>query len=306
MRHVISELDVGDIPQACELFHNVFGVTISPAHWRWKYLEGPRLAGLNLVTHADNGDLVGHVGSSIFPGVMGGVAVSMAQLCDFMVHSSARGGYSASTVYPKLMKAMQHALINRFAAPYAYGFAGVRQFKLGIRLGYYRSIESYRPAYATPDKVAAFWQAKACDWDLQRLDRIWRRRVSGIRRPMVARSGAYLGWRYRDHPTNPYQLWILSHLSRDRGWFITRTMPNGEVCVVDALLPGDANPSRLLATLASALASTLPALPPIYSWFFQSETNRQIEPVIGGEFQLGQWHSHDPDPIFQPGDTDVF
>ncbi len=307
MSPVISELEPGDIGQACQLFQDVFGAAISPAHWRWKYLQGPRLGGVNLVARSATGELLAHTGASVFPGVMRGNALSMAQLGDFMVDSTARGGYSASTVYPRLMKAMQETLVSRFGNPYAYGFAGVRQFKLGIRLGYYRVLQPYRPAYFKPAGPGpAFWLAREMDWDTERLDTLWSRRRSEIASPRVARSGAYLGWRYRDHPVNRYQLWRLSHLSRDRGWFVTRTMPDGAVCVVDALLPAAADPARLLSTLAAALNKTLPVLPPLYSWLFQNDADPALEPVVGGEFKLRQWHSGDPNPVFQPGDTDVF
>lgn len=307
MGPVICELEPGDIPQACQLFQKIFGTPISPAHWRWKYLQGPRLGGLNLVARAASGELIGHAGASVFPGVMRGSALAIAQLSDFMVDRPARGGYSVNTVYPRLMKTMQEALGRRFADPYAYGFAGVRQFKLGIRLGYYRILQPYRPAYfKTTGSGATFWRAREIDWDTERLDTIWSRHAAEIASPRVARSGAYLGWRYRDHPVNRYRLWLLTHLSRARAWFITRTMPNGEICVVDALLPASADPARLLATLADALAQTLPGPPPIYSWLIQSDQNPSTEPVMGGEFKLEHWHTKDPNPVFQPGDTDTF
>lgn len=307
MSSVISELEPGDIAQACQLFQEVFGSAISPAQWRWKYLQGPRLGNLNLVARAANGELLAHVGASAFPGVMRGGTLAMVQLGDFMVSSSARGGYSASTVYPRLMKTLQQMLAARFAAPYAYGFAGVRQFKLGIRLGYYRVLQNYRPVYFKSDgSGAAFWRVREIDWDSERLDTIWSRRVAEIASPRVARSGAYLSWRYRDHPVNRYRLWLLMHLSRERGWFITRTMPNGEICIIDALLPASSDPARLLATLVAALANSMPVLPPIYSWLSQTEANQSIEPVVGGEFKLARWHNEDPNPVFQPGDTDVF
>ncbi len=310
MTPAICELAAADIPEACRLFQNVFGSAITPEHWRWKYLEGPRLGGVNLIARGANGELLAHTGGSVFPGVMCGASRSMVQLSDFMVDSAARGGYSVSTVYPRLMRAMQETVAKRFTEPYAYGFAGVRQFKLGIRLGYYRVLQHYRPAYFAPAASSAWgsalWRARSIDWDTARLDRIWSRRIAEIHRPSILRNGAYLAWRYRDHPVHSYQLWLLSHLSRDNGWFITRIMPNGEICVVDALLPAKTNASEMVAVLALAIAGSTPALPPIYSWLFQSSQDSAVEPVVGGEFKLAHWHSDEPSPAFQPGDTDVF
>jgi hypothetical protein len=306
----ISELEADDVPKVCELFQNVFGQTISTQHWRWKYQLGPRLGGLNFVAKTAGGDLLGHAGAGVFPGIMGGAPLVMAQVCDIMVARCARGAYSATTVYPRLMKTMQETLLKRYVDPYAYGFAGVRQFKLGTRLGYYRELHPYRPCYLTPAGIAdarhGCWLVREMDWDIERLDKIWSRRAAEISRPTVSRSGAYLRWRYQNHPANSYQLWLLTHLWRDRGWFITRTMPSGEICIVDALLPAAADPRHQVAMLASALAKSMPVLPPIYSWLFQTAHSTSAHPVIGGEFKLEHWHNDTPRPSFQPGDTDVF
>lgn len=310
MNPVIAELDPKDIPEACQLFKSVFGQTISADHWRWKYAQGPRLGGLNLVARAASGELVGHAGASIFPGVIQGACLPMAQVCDVMVGSTARGGLEAHNVYPRLIKTLQEALGTRLDTPYAYGFSGVRQFKLGARLGFYRALQHCRPGYfAQPESTpwgSALWRAREIDWDSARLDKIWARYAPELVRPTVVRSGAYLGWRYRDHPANSYQLWLLSHLSRDRGWFITRTLPDGEICIVDALLPESADPTRLVATLTTALAKSLPVLPPIYAWFLPTAQSQSVEPVMGSEVRVTDWHTTDPGPRFQPGDTDVF
>lgn len=310
MVSVISELDPADIAEACQLFERVFGQAISPAHWRWKYILGPRLGGLNVVARAASGELVGHAGVSIFPGTIQAASLSMAQVCDVMVPRSARGGLQTDNVYPRLLQALQEALRSRFAAPYTYGFAGARQFKLGIRMGYYRELQHCHAGYFSAPMSnpwrAALWAARESDWDLPRLDKIWVRRAPQLACPTVARSGAYLAWRYRDHPVNRYQLWLLTHLLRERGWFITRTMPDGQICIVDALLPEAADPARLVATLAVALAKSAPVVPPIYAWFLPSRDADSPASVIGGEFRVNQWHTSDPSPRFQPGDTDVF
>lgn len=307
---MISELAPGDIAQACQLFQTVFGSNITPDHWRWKYAQGPRLGGLNLVARNATGELVGHVGASIFPGSAGADSLSMVQVCDVMVARSARGGLSVSTVYPRLIQAMQDILTQRYNAPYAYGFAGVRQFHLGARLGFYRQLQPLWANYHTPAQVSsrfsALWAARKIDWDVARLDKIWHRRAAQLTHPSVSRTAAYLGWRYRDHPTNTYQLWVLSFLAVDRGWFVTRTMPNGHICIVDALLPASVAPAKFIATLLAALVKHNVELPPVYSWLGQSGTPAEGDPVIASEVKIKHWHTQYSSPAFQPGDTDVF
>ena len=310
MSILIGELDLKEIPQACELFHRVFGQTISPSHWHWKYTQGPRLGGLNLVARTPAGELVGHVGSSIFPGVLGASQLSMAQVCDVLVDRSARGGLDVNSVYPRLIKALQQALQTHFVAPYAYGFAGVRPFKLGSRMGFYRELQQCRPGYFGPPEASrwgsALWTAREAAWDTHRLDKICTRQAQASEQPIVLRTGAYLTWRYHQHPVNSYRLWFLRHLMRDRGWFITRAMPNGELCIVDAMLPKLADPLMLTAALATALAASPQPATPIYAWFLPASESQGVEPIIGSEVKVNHWHTQFPSPRFQPGDTDVY
>jgi hypothetical protein len=147
---------------------------------------------------------------------------------------------------------------------------------------------------------------RAIDWDIPRLDKIWQRLAPNLTRPMVARSAAYLVWRYRDHPANSYQLWLLSRFFSDCGWFITRAMPNGEICIVDVLLAEATDPAPWVAALRSSLSLSHGKPPPICAWFLPLRENQSVEPIIGIEIRVKDWHTHYPSPIFQPGDTDVY
>ncbi len=309
MNPVIAELDPADINKACQLFKNVFGQTVTATAWYWKYAHGPRLGAVNLVARSTDGELLGHAGASVFAGTAGGEPLSMAQVCDVMVLDSARGGLAADNVYPRLIKALQQTLSMRFTSPYAYGFAGVRPFKLGARMGFYRELQRCRPGYFVEPAKRTFdgklWRAREIPWDLSRLDRIWLRRASGLTRPTVLRTAAYLAWRYRDHPSNSYRLWVLTHLMRDRGWLITRTLPDGEICVVDSLIPEAADPTRLVAALATAIASSSSAVPPIHAWFLPSDPSQGV-PIMGSQVLVDRWHTEELMPRFQPGDTDVY
>ena len=310
MDPVVTELDDRDIEQVCKLFNSVFGQTINPDYWRWKYSLGPRLGGVNVVARSANGELVGHAGASIFPGGLRAEPLAMAQVCDLMISSQARGALDSSGVYHRLFGALQAVLRDRFSHPYGYGFAGARVFRLGTRMGYYRETQRYRPGYANAE-IAGGWRGclsvtREADWDIVQLDRIWMKFRYKLERPTVFRTGAYLEWRYRNHPANNYRLWVLSHFGRDSGWFITRAMPDGQICIVDALFPETNDPSRWTATLAAAMAKSSVVVPPIYAWFLPNNESQIDEPGIGGEFKVNQWHTDYPNPQFQPGDTDVY
>jgi hypothetical protein len=311
----ISELLPADIPQACALFERVFGHPITPAQWRWKYAAGPRLGSLNWVARHENGQLIGHVGATVFAGTAQGAAISMAQVCDIMVDPIARGGLTTRTVYPQLVHALQASLQDRFAQPYAYGFSGLRPYKLGHRLGFYQERQHCRPGYFVPQKTfdwrTTLWSIRQRNWPLPVLDALWARHRPLQASPAVQRTGAYLAWRYRDHPSHHYLLWVLSHLGRDQGWLITREMPNGHVCIVDALLPPKAKVQSLVQKLYQALNPNTPEVTaatqrPLYAWFLPNQDTPTPEPIIASEVVLGAWQTQHATPIFQPGDTDVF
>ena len=306
----ISALRPDEVEQACKLFQCVFGAVITPAHWHWKYSLGPRLGGINLVARSTSGQLLAHCGASIFQGICATQTIAMAQLCDVMVERESRGGYSVNTIYPQLLRAMEAELLQRYSTPFAYGFVGPRPFKLGKRLDHYRAIQPYRTIYTVPEDTRGWkdlaWTVCSSPWNIQLLDKIWNLRSAHLRSPIVARTGAYLAWRYRDHPVHTYQLWFIKHLCINRGWFVTRIMPDGGMCVIDALLPNAISASKLVAALYQQNAKLTGSIAPIASWIGQTDPAHTSDSNVSVEFKLQAWHPEQPDPKFQPGDTDVY
>lgn len=314
MSFTISELSPVDIPQACELFHRVFGHPITPDQWLWKYTDGPRLGSLNWVARDPSGNMVGHAGATVFAGTAGGVAVSMAQVCDVMVDKIARGGGNASNVYPQLMRVLQASIADRFIQPYAYGFSGLRPYKLGHRLGLYQERQHCRPGYFVPLEApnwrTSLWAIRQSVWSQPTLDTLWARHLQMQTSPIVQRTGAYLNWRYHKHPSHNYKLWVLSRLGSDQGWLVTREMPSGHICIVDTLLPPKAKIQSLVQKLYKVLNPSTFKTPtessPLYAWFLPNQDTPPPEPIIASEVLLGAWQTHHGIPSFQPGDTDVF
>lgn len=310
MRLDISPLRPGQDSEACALFLAVFGHPVSPAHWDWKYRQGPRSGSINMLARGAGGEVVGHVGASVFPGVVQGKNLPMAQVCDIMVNRQARGGLGTDNVYPQLVMAVQQGLREQFPGVFAYGFPGLRPFKLGERLGFYRQIYRCQVARLTQvrqfDPRAFAWSATETGWDIPRLDRLWQRHPVHRQAPAVARTADYLCWRYRDHPVHAYRLWVLRRMFRDTGWMITRTMPDGEICIVDALLPSPAQADAACEALWRALASGADAQPVLTHWLPSTRHPVQPTPIVATEFKVEDWHSDGAQPHFQPGDTDVF
>jgi len=332
----ILELPQQDIDAACALFAGVYGHPIDPVQWRWKYQLGPRLGQVNMAARTADGQWVGHAGAIVFPGSWQGRAMPMAQVCDIMVERRARGGLSREGVYPRLVAALREALRTRFPGVYAYGFPGERPFRLGERIGFYRRIGQCREARIPADaplagdgrvlpagaiwSAGAVWSARSADQGgalpsgalpsgaampaLDMLDRAWSRLGPLQPAPMVARTGAWLAWRYGEHPSHAYRLWLLRRWFAPAGWLVTRRMPDGAQCVVDALLPRPADAPAACSALRTALARE-PAGPTVLSTWLDLP-GAVDTPIVGTEFLAEAWHTNLPAPVFQPGDTDVY
>lgn len=306
----ILELPPEHSGAACALFASVFGHPVDQAQWHWKYHAGPRLGQINMAARDDDGRWVGHAGAIVFPGVYGTRTLPMAQVCDIMVERGARGGFGRAGVYPRLVAALGEQLNARFPGVFAYGFPGTRPFTLGERLGYYRRLyvcAESRPRPPAPSRLPwRPWSVAEIDWHAPRLDRLWQRLSLALQAPTVARSGAYVAWRYRDRPAHAYRLWLLRYWFRDAGWLVTRAMPDGSHYVVDALLarPSDAAPACAALSRALAGGGNDPAC--IRTWLPLAGAQTVATPIVATEFLAGNWHAAWPSPRFQPGDTDVY
>jgi len=316
-----ESLDAKDIPQACELFASVFGHTTQPEHWHWKYQQGPRLAAYNLIARNLDGQIAGHVGASVFSGHFQGQTLPMAQVSDVMVEAGARSAYGQGQgIYPQLMKSLQQEMYARFPRLYTYGFVGIRPYKLGERMGLYRSRQQCRTGQMNEPTLLAslrhgFCQVRPLSWaqalDSDLFDKTAAQARRQLDRPMLERSRAYMRWRYAQHPMHTYQLWAVRQWWQDTGWLVTRHMPNGEHMLIDQwpVPPGSAADRRAqshMNALLRQLKTDSDLTPKLASWSLDTPQARLTEPVIGIEIRIHEWQDHIASPIFTPGDTDVY
>ena len=333
----IGPLQPQEVPAFCALFQRVFSVSITPALRQWKYQQGPRLGSVSLVARDAVGALVGHAGALVFPGTYRGGTLPMAQVCDVMVEPGARGGLDAGGTYGRLMQALQHELAARHPGVLAYGFAGIRPYKLGARMGLYRAVQECRmgfledlPAAGYGEAASAYaamayvrktvwgttapwiWAAQRTEWDHPSFSRLWARWGRFGEVPRVQRTPAYLQWRYATHPQHRYQPWLLRRWGHAQGWVVTRELPDASHCLVDSLLPASLSPVQAAQAVQRSLASPrcAPAhdTPPsrVCSWAIHTDTSARLEPVMACEVRVDRWHSDQVTLQFQPGDTDVF
>lgn len=307
----IQELPPDQIEKICVLFKEVYGHPMDSRHWNWKYHQGPRLGSVNLAIRNGDGEWIGHIGASVFPGNGKTEGRAMAHISDIMVKREVRGGVGNHAVFSVLVRAMQTKLMSNFSGVFAYGFAGIRPFRLGERLGFYRTLyrcRTVRSDFSTRSSHSAMsWSANLGDWDDARLDRIWQGYSKRNRPLQVNRSGAYVTWRYRDHPDRSYELWYFKRLFRDVGWFVVSRTPDGGVQVIDALLPSPDAAMDALTALGRSMADLTSGVPrPIECWLGPAGVTGQDTPILAGEFKTGPWHNGLQVQAFQPGDTDVY
>lgn len=310
MKFDITALSHDETTEARELFSSVFDHLIRAEQWDWKYAQGPRLGSINLVARTPAGELIGHIGCVLFQGVFKGQPLVFAQACDVMVSRHVRGGLDAHGVYPQLVKALQQALRERAGEVFAYGFPGLRPFKLGERMGFYRRLYPVHSTRFDQGNTEGLELRMAtivpADWNRDRLDAIWKRLGSRQKTPMLARTGAYLLWRYAVHPERSYRLWIFKRFWKDVGWLVTSSMPNHEEVIIDSLLPPHISIDAACHLLWQRLKAGPQSVTAIIHWLGPCSQSTQANGIIAGELQVGLWHTHFPDPRFQPGDTDVF
>lgn len=309
----------------CALFQRVFGVHLPAETRHWKYAEGPRLGSVSMVARDAQGALRGHVGALVFPGLSAGRSLPMAQVCDVMVDPEARGGVDHGGVYGRLMAELRRELAQVYPGAFAYGFAGIRPYKLGARMGLYRAVQPCRMGVLEFQPAARkshferlrlggpwAWSARPVSWSHPALGRLWQRLGPASSGPRVQRTPAYLQWRYAAHPHHTYQAWVLQRWGNAQGWLATRQMPDGSLCLVDSLLPAGMT-ARYAAAIVAPAASASVTLTAAYSgtlnissWDVSTESSALLEPIMGCEVRVDRWHSDHLKPHFHPGDTDVF
>lgn len=333
--HLLAEEDT---LLACELFEQVFKHPIRPEQWRWKYQEGPRLGALHLGIKSDRGQLLAHAGASVFEGqykdAQGRLqSLPMAQVCDVMVHESARDTVTHQGAYGQVIHALQTQLALAFPGVYAYGFAGIRPYKLGVKMGLYKCLQDCRLGQVLlPDKAARqsigsiltsfFKSEKLIPLNFNKQDPSeflkyqsnfdeWSLAWSVNDAPKVLRTAAYLQWRFVQNPNANYQFWLYSKGGKCQAWLVTRELSPGQLTLVDALMHPKLQsmlepvlPLKLQQNFLNAfqLQSDVQS---VSSWYIQTNERRQLEPIKACEVKVGEWHACKP-PVFWPADTDVF
>lgn len=230
---------LADHPQLLQLFELVFGGTVTPAIWAWKYLPPWTARHYCSVAEVD-GRVIGYCGAVPLRGQVAGRPVPFFQLADIMVHPDHRRSHDWFELGPgRILDDIgtahpQHVL---------YGFSGHRAFLWFKRTGLVDLIERASTGIVRHRvRDTAGHAVRPWSWDDPGIDATWRQfgPATGL-----IRDGTYLRWRYRDHPLHGYRLYGVQRDGAPVGWLVIGTDPPGEngrraeTPVVDLLLPSE-------------------------------------------------------------------
>ena len=191
-----------DLPALLELFERSFGHAVTAAAWEWKYRSAPGEA--RSVLAERGGRPVAHAGALCLPARLRGARRGIWQLVDFM------GTTAGAGLRPPLVvagRALLADLPRRGDAPWIFGFPSRRHFALGERAFGYAPLHTVQPwtgALSEADPSAADGPEvsdQAGEW----AERAWE--ACGV--DSVARSVAFLNWRYHARPDRYYRFYRL-------------------------------------------------------------------------------------------------
>lgn len=209
-RWVIRPYRTRDEEQILKLFHSVFGVERSLAHWRWKYEQNP-VGHYTLVVESPSGELVGHYGGLPVRIDWGGMTVVMPQIVDAMLDPQVRRGLRRLGVFAPLVNQYIAGLGHMVGG---YGFPTPEHLRAGKRLagfvplGPVSLLTKRLDAGSTMQGRRALFVTVNEEMDLDAgIDSLWRRCRPEM--PVaIIRDAAYLRWRYLECPDVRYRLLV--------------------------------------------------------------------------------------------------
>jgi len=265
-----------------KLFDAVFGYTVSPEMWEWKYRPSWTDRHYSWVGLYGK-KIIGYFGAVPLRGRIDGEDVLFFQLADVMVHPKYRLKFDYFGIAHDLLL---KDIAENHPRHLLYGFSDHRAFRWFERLGWSALIEkavsrTFWPYHCPEATVAEHgFTFREWDWTENELDRLWAEHESHHRDGLV-RDGEYVRWRYGSHPVFPYRLHGVLHHGAPAGWVVlgkAKRGNNGErkpLPAVDMLLPEGAA-GDVLQALAGYLMN------PVSTWLPKRVATPGVEEKVTG------------------------
>lgn len=250
----IRKLERSDSEGLSELYAAVYGVNFTGEYWEWKYFKNPYKDHMMYV--AVNGDkLIGELGSVPVKIKYEDSSCLGCQTCDITI----RPEFQKGGPFMKLYKLSYDDNYAR-GTVMSYGFSVPLTLKISTRLLKFRSlchvwrcVLVLNPAPFVARKIGLPLLARVAGplgkiytklslrkhlkrvydnvteiarFD-ERFNRFWEER-KGDHNIMVQRDSVYLNWRYAEHPTNQYKIFMCSDGDFVKG-FVVLTIEQAEI-----------------------------------------------------------------------------
>lgn len=231
------------------LFETVFGHTVTPIMWAWKYRPPWTKRHYCWVGVCDQ-RVIGYFGCVPLRGWVDGREVPFFQFADFMVHPQYRRKHDYFSLG---LEALLGDLGGAHPEYLIYGFSDHRAFLGFRRSGLGGLVEKAVTRYVGPEgqPVPAGLEIRAWDWREGGIERVWRQQRDNIKIGLL-RDVQYLSWRYGGHPVYSYRLFGLHRDGQAIGWMVIGNDHKKDIPVVDLLMPED-----LVSPALEALAGHL-------------------------------------------------
>lgn len=261
--YTIRPYEASDLPAVLSAWQAAFRRPITKALWHWKYHEAPHGHQIILCEH-DSGEVAALYGGLRYAAAWRGRKFAITQMVDVFSHPRHRkvlggtGGLYAATA---------QRFFSRFTGPsqtlLMYGLPGQRAFRHGKhRLNYVRLPGGMHYLTVSVQRLLESPRRRS----LAKLDRIDLETLSGADRLaqsvpddrlQAIRDGAFLRWRFFQHPERSYRLFRYRSAFRGTwlGYAATAVAPP-VATLVDLSLPQEAPAAGdLLRRLAGVLAA---------------------------------------------------
>jgi hypothetical protein len=228
-----------DAKELINLFEEVFGETITPDMWKWKY-RPPWSEHQTCWVGTIDEKIIGYVGAVPLRGYVEGKVVPFFQLADAMVHPKHRRRFD---YFDLALQAILADVCDHHPEHLLYGFSDHRAFLWFKRKGLGGLVEKPSTGFVQPDELQGDdrFQFEEWAWKATAIDELWDQRkdfTAGL-----VRDAMYLHWRYGSHPAWPYRLFGVLEAEKPVGWAVVGANKPGKgkkrkgAPVVDLLLP---------------------------------------------------------------------
>ncbi|MBI5259516.1 MAG: GNAT family N-acetyltransferase [Burkholderiales bacterium] len=304
-------VEQGHAAQAQALFAQVFGHTMSPAHWHWKYGEG-RGRAIGLLRE---GVMVAHYGGVTRRVSCFGQPALACQVCDVMVAPGANTALQRrGPVYQVGATFLEREIGWGQPHRVGFGFPSQRAFGVAQRQGLYEAVDSIvRVSWPAADTRAprrrverlgapdAQGQATLTPRQRQEIDGLWQAMAAAFPHLVLGvRDAAWVQHRYLSHPTLHYQVLLLRRpwTRRPVGLLVMR-LHEQHLELLDLVGPPEAFAELVAQARREAQAAGLAR---VEAWITQSQQAclSSIDPAACSVVPLGitvPANVHTPGPV---------